>query len=54
MASGTKLNILLNDLNKCLHTVYKWLSSNKLTFFPKLNTLSLNLGKRKIKIDIHY
>ena len=30
-ASGSNLDILLNDINSPLHAVYKWLCSNKLT-----------------------
>ena len=51
-ASGTRLDILLDDVDNRLCTVYEWLCGNKLTrprIFPKLNILSLYLGKRKNK-----
>ena len=37
-AFGTNLDILLNNINNHLHTVYEWLCNNKLT---------LNLSKTK-------
>ena len=51
-ASGTRLDILLDDVDNRLCTVYEWLCGNKLTrprISPKLNILSLYLGKRKNK-----
>ena len=50
-ASGTSLDILLDDVDNRLRTVYEWLCGNKPTrpqIFPKLNISSLYLGGRKI------
>jgi len=48
-ASGSNLDILLNDINSPLHAVYEWLCSNKLTLSKTNYIIFFTSAKEKSK-----